>query len=372
MTGEALQSFQEEMQNIRIIIIDEISMVGCKMLGRVDQRLRQAYPRNVILGGYIVLFFGDLNQLQPVGDIPLYGTPKPSNVLAIQGHIVYRHINKTFILSRIMRQVGDDQKQFRECLTRVARGEITEADYQLLATRFTVNNQNMVIQSRDVLRLISTNAEIEDFNLEKLRNLNKPVVRIQAVHNDPRAALVACDEARGLVPLLYLCEGAKVILRQNLFTSAGLCNGTIGEVISIIYEPCHDVSFNNQFPRCIMVKFENYSGPKYYGTNILPIRPETVAFKKGSNTFTRKQFPLQLAYAISIHRSQGLTLDQAVVSIGEREFALGMTYVALSRVRTLNGLFLDPAFPFDRLKKVNDKKGLIEKRRELARLESLQ
>lgn len=194
---------------------------------------------------------------------------------------------------------------------------------------------------------------------------------IKAKHNDSRAASVSADDARGLSAKLYLCEGAQVILRQNLFTAAGLCNGTIGEVVDIIYSHREDGRFVDEFPLCIMVKFESYSGPLYNHCNILPIPPVTVTFRKGPMSFTRKQFPLQLAYAISIHRSQGLTLDKAVVHIGEKEFALGMTYVALSRVRNIQGLFIDPAFPYDRLMKINKKKGLQDKRDELQRLENL-
>lgn len=121
---------------------------------------------------------------------------------------------------------------------------------------------------------------------------------------------------------------------------------------------------------CIMVEFNSYTGPKFNGSNVLPITPVSVSFQKGLQNFTMKQFPLQPAYAISIHRSQGITLDQAVVDIGPSEFALGMTYVALSRVRTLQGLYLEP-FSYNRLKKINEKKGLLEKRAELRRLENL-
>lgn len=79
-----------------------------------------------------------------------------------------------------------------------------------------------------------------------------------------------------------------------------------------------------------------------------------------------------MQYAISIHRSQGLTLDRAVVDIGESEFAIGLTYVALSRVKSIEGLLLEPSFPLSRLLKVNTKSGIEAKNTELERLLSLQ
>lgn len=168
---------------------------------------------------------------------------------------------------------------------------------------------------------------------------------------------------------LYLCKGAQVILRQNLFTAAGLCNGTIGHVTDILYSATGDSTYVDEFPKCVMVKSDFYSGPMYNNNKILPIVPVTVSFQKGPQTCTRKQFPLQPAYAISIHRSQGITLDKAVIDLGNTEFALGMTCVALSRLRSIEGLFFEP-FSFERLKKINDKKGLTEKRLELQRLEA--
>lgn len=332
--------------------------------------MRLAKPLNEIMGGFIVLFFGDFNQLQPVGDIPLYGVPKSNNLIAIQGQIVYRHIKKVFKLTQIMRQIGFEQESFRDCLSRIAMGEISLHDYELLQSRFMLNNEATISATANVLRLISTNAQIEQYNEEKLRALGKPIAIIQAIHNDPRGALASNDEAKGLCCKLHLCKGAQVILRQNLFTAAGLCNGTIGHVTDILYTPTGDSTYVDEFPKCVMVQFDSYSGPMYNNSKILPIVPITASFQKGAQTYTRKQFPLQPAYAISIHRSQGITLDKAVIDLGNTEFALGMTYVALSRVRSIQGLFLEP-FSFERLKKINDKKGLTEKRLELQRLEAL-
>lgn len=169
-----------------------------------------------------------------------------------------------------------------------------------------------------------------------------------------------------------LCKGAQIILRCNLWTAQGLCNGSLGVVEDIIYKPTTDQSNHlYEVPICILVRFHRYTGPTIYN-GLLPIVRTSINFKIGSTKCLRKQFPLQLAYGISIHRSQGITLDSCVVDIGDSEFGLGLTYVALSRIKTFNGLLIDPAFPLERLMKINTKKGLTEKKKELKRLLELQ
>ena len=78
-----------------------------------------------------------------------------------------------------------------------------------------------------------------------------------------------------------------------------------------------------------------------------------------------------LAYAVSIHRSQGITLEKAIVDIGDAEFQIGLTYVALSRVKILNGLLLKPSFNYDELFKINNSKVMTGRRDELQRLWNL-
>ena len=94
-------------------------------------------------------------------------------------------------------------------------------------------------------------------------------------------------------------------------------------------------------------------------------------FKKNGVSCTRKQFPIVLGWAISTHRSQEITLDKALVSIGNNEFAAGLTYVALSRVKTSDGLLLKPAINFNRLLLINNSKSMVERRGELERPRNL-
>lgn len=99
-----------------------------------------------------------------------------------------------------------------------------------------------------------------------------------------------------------------------------------------------------------MVRFNKYDGLAFFEDpdlfNVVPIFQSLRDFVKGTATYTRRQFPLTIAYRITVHKSQGTTLDRAVVDISHRDFQPGLTYVAVSRVRTLEGIMFDAAFDF--------------------------
>lgn len=372
LTGESERNFQDKMRNVKVIICDEMSMVGLKLLSVIDKRLRQAFPENdeQAFGGVFFYFFGDFYQLPPVGDTPMWGTPRNDSAPALHGKLLFIQFKKVFVLKTIMRQMGDQQINFREVLGRLATGHIIDEDYELLKKRFAPNVQNFNDLFKDDLRLKAKKEEIVSYNEHKLRNLEKPVSLIHAIHNNTTAARSTSDDAQGLEAMLWLAEGCRIMLTQNLWTSQGLCNGTMGTVIDVVYKKCDIENHLYDFPICIMVKFDNYQGPSVYD-GMLPIIPQIVSFKKSGVTCTRKQFPLRVAYAITIHKSQGITLDKAVVDIGNSEFGLGLTYVALSRVKTIEGLVIEPSFPSSRLLNLNNHSGWLNKREAMDRLMAL-
>lgn len=367
LRGESKLSFEDELQNINFIIIDEASMLGLNLFYKVDLRLREAKPQlsHLPFGGLCVYLIGDWSQLPPVCDMSLYNIGK--NHKTIQSSLLYSQFKKVFFLTEIMRQSGEEQRLFRDTLNRISIGSTTEIDYQLLSTRFFVNNLNDK-SFENAVCIMSKNADIEKFNYDKLESNKQPVALIKAIHNCPEAALASPDEAQGLFSELRLCKGARIILRRNLWVSKGLANGSVGTVTDIIYDPSVECEvYSDCMPLCILVKFEKYSGPTLYGDSI-PIMPIISSFKRQETSCTRKQFPVMLGYAVSIHRSQGITIDKAIVDIGSNEFQVGLTYVALSRVKTLDGLLIKPSFNLDRLLTINNSNSMRARRDELQRL----
>lgn len=149
------------------------------------------------------------------------------------------------------------------------------------------------------------------------------------------------------------------MLRKNICVERGLVNGSIGVVQDIIYRSGDRPPFS---PYVLLFKFDGYTGP-YLPGNVFPLKAMQTSWRDGSVECTRRQFPINLAYAITIHKSQGLTLDKIIVDIGDKEAAPGSTYVALSRVRKLDDLILMRGFDFVRLEKIREQRHIIARER---------
>ena len=120
-------------------------------------------------------------------------------------------------------------------------------------------------------------------------------------------------------------------------------------------------------PIAVMVQFDKYKDVTFEHSGAIPIVP---LHSCTEDNLERIQVPLQLSWAITIHKSQGLTIDKAVVDLGPNESVLGLTYVALSRVRSLDDLFIEP-FSFDRLQLVKKSKNFNNRQEEEERLDEL-
>ena len=130
-----------------------------------------------------------------------------------------------------------------------------------------------------------------------------------------------CNMTAGLEAKLVLAVGARVMLRRNIDTKNGLVNGSIGSITAIT-------------PHCVTVKFDHIPNP-------YPVQRVKSKFMLMKTFYVyRKQFPLILVYAVTIHKCQGLSLDSAIIDLSSKVFSPGMAYVALSRVRSLSGLHL--------------------------------
>lgn len=175
----------------------------------------------------------------------------------------------------------------------------------------------------------------------KLKSLNQPIATIKARHSGG-AQTLSSDEMGGLEPVIYLAKGAKVMLTMNIWTEVGLCNGALGNVLDFVYA---DGQNPPTLPICVIVQFdENYNGPSLSATlpRCVPICPVTQVSQNLGHKCERQQLPLKLAWAMTIHKSQGLTLKKAWVDLDPSEKCSGMTYVALSRVKKIEDLIVEP------------------------------
>jgi len=311
----ALREFQQKFQKTLFIIVDEYSMIGCGMLKNIEQRLKEALDKeNLEYGGVFIYFFGDVQQLAPVGDSPVYSNNQQS-ANYIRGKVLYHSIDASITLTQVKRQ---SDLEFQNVLHNISTGQVTEKDYKILQKRFITSVSSEDRNSfLDAIRLFPKKIEVETHNNERLLKLkNKttgtpvPVARIPARHNCVSAKNGTENDAGGLRSVLYLAKGAKIMLRANLWTEKGLVNGAIGEIVDILY--AEGANPPEDPPEAIVCKFNSYKGP-YLNDNekTVVIQPLLKQWRdKTGKECTREQFPISLCYACSIHKSQGLTLEK--------------------------------------------------------------
>ena len=147
------------------------------------------------------------------------------------------------------------------------------------------------------------------------------------------------------------------------------CNRAIGTVVDFIFQ-------NGQFPPClptaVIIHFGDYSGPQFIDSmqNCIPICPITTGAFVGGKIPERQQLPLRLSWAITIHKSQGLTLQTAWIDLGKSEKVASISYVAISRVRTLDSCVIEP-MSYERLQNIKENKNLTYRILEEERLQTL-
>jgi hypothetical protein len=327
-------------------------MLGLEQLGRIDSRLRQAFPQRSLefFGGVSVLLVGDFFQLPPVRQKPLYSTASTGlSSLERRGQVAYRLFDRTVFLTTVQRQTGDDQARFRQALQELREVKLSIPSWDLLSSRVQAKlTQSEVDRFKAAMRVYSTKARVNEYNYEHMVHLNAPAIQVEAKNQGKGAGQAASDNAGNLSNKFAVARGARVMLTTNLWQPAGLVNGAQGTIYDVAWNeganPWQDP------PDVIMVDLDNYDGPPYLttdeGRKIVPILPVTRDFLVGNETCSRTQFPLIVAFAITVHKCQSLTKDQIVADLATRDFQAGISYVAVSRVTSLQGLLLEA--PFDR------------------------
>ena len=151
------------------------------------------------------------------------------------------------------------------------------------------------------------------------------------------------------------------MLTRNIWIEVVLIRRALGEVVGIIYSPS---SKPPDLPLYVVVQVDNYTGTPWNQADpkMVPITPVSLG--------SIRQVPIRMAWAMTIHKSQGLTLQKAMIDIGKIE-RQGLTFTTLSRVKGLNGLHLQPTFTFERLRKMHNHSYTILHKNEEARLQTM-
>ncbi|XP_074526296.1 uncharacterized protein LOC141790369 [Halichoeres trimaculatus] len=335
---DKLNSLRAELGHLQILIIDEISMVDHILLAYVHGRLRQIRQTGDFspFGGVSVIAVGDFYQLPPVKGKPLYSSPIGVDLWC------------NFSVVELTAVVRQKDCVFAELLNRL---RVRSKDTPLLETDVQILKSRETGEESSALYIFPTNMQVAEHNLEQLfascpdyvtidaqdyQNSSK-TGKLEKMAGHHRAASDTCLQER-----LCLARNARVMLCKNVDVGDGLVNGACGTVTHIEFKNVSD-----KFPQTVYVKFDDprigSQRRKQRAHAAVECRDSTAidpeqekATKWGG---LRVQFPLRLAWACTVHKVQGLTVDQAVVCF-KKVFAPGQAYVALSRVRALSGLII--------------------------------
>lgn len=347
---EVLQQYRTLFKDVKVLIIDEISMVSAELLTLIDTRLKQITGnQQVNFGGIDVI--GDLRQLPPVKATPIYKQTKK----ALAGLTFWRQI-KFWELNEVMRQ---SNRTFSAILTKIGNGEPLEVnELQLIESRFFTNEEAETL-CPDGIRLFLDNKSVNEYNLKVL---NSAEHKVNSVASD---IFVGCQNTEqeaqfrrklhkmsvidtgGLAYEIIFVLNKSYMLITNVDVGDGLANGAMGTLVHIEYDTDGKVTrIWMEFPNSPKVgeKLRRKVSAHVQENNIsrlaVPIRTSTI-YLNNSKTIAAKRthFPVISCLAVTIHKSQGGTFDEIVYHY-EKSHSQQLLYVALSRVTTINGLYI--------------------------------
>ena len=313
------EKLSKRMNAVQTLIIDEVSMLSGQMLSMVDMACRTLRNSDAPFGGLQVILVGDFFQLPPVVSRTrnfksgnLFNRDESDNRFAF---VSPSWKEADFIVCYLSEQHRQEDEQFLDILSAIRRGEVEDYHRELLEARFSKE-----IQHADIPKLFSHNVDVDKLNTGELNKLqiNSRKFEMKSRGSDK---LVTQLKKGCLSPeTLELKTGARVMFTKNNFEE-GFVNGTLGKVVGF--------SKTNGNPE---VKTEK--------GKVIDVEPMEWAIEENNRVLASiTQIPLRLAWAITIHKSQGMSLDSAHMDLSQT-FEYGQGYVALSRVRTLAGLIL--------------------------------
>jgi ATP-dependent exoDNAse (exonuclease V) alpha subunit len=313
-------------RNMDVLVIDEISMVRADMLDNIDFFLRLNRDSPLPFGGVQVVFFGDMFQLPPVVatdfELEVFSTTYES-AFFFSAQLFRQGFELEMLeLRKVYRQ---ENRHFLRLLDAIRLNHADQDDLDELNERYEPDFDSEELY----ITLCAQNATAERINQQELSKIDEPERKyLASVTGEFNPTQFPADAA------LTLKLGAQVMLLKN-DPERRYVNGTIGKIVALEQESLK-----------ILIE-EN--GLEWKEIDVTPVTWEIIRYKSDPantddiqsevvGTFT--QFPLRLAWAVTIHKAQGKTFDRVIIDLGTGAFEHGQTYVALSRCRTLEGIVL--------------------------------
>ncbi|WP_343606733.1 helix-turn-helix domain-containing protein [Fluviicola sp.] len=314
---------QNLIRSVELLIIDEVSMLRADLLDAIDWTLRNVRRNNDPFGGVQVLFIGDLLQLPPVIKPEEWSLLQKyyRGIFFFNAHVLQEQAPVYIELDKIFRQ---DDQLFIDLLNHLRNNQITLEDQQLLEKYVDPNFDST--KEEGYITLTTHNSKADQINATALHSLQE--------RSRTYSAEIKGDFPPHLFPLekdTELKVGAQIMfIKNDISFEKNFYNGKMGVIQSLTADEVQ-VFFKDE-KRSIIVE-------KYEWNNIKYTLNEQSGEIEEEVLGTFVHYPIKLAWAITIHKSQGLTFDKAVLDVSQ-VFAPGQAYVALSRLRSLSGLVL--------------------------------
>ena len=298
-----LKHVAERLRECQVLIIDEISMLDAELFDKISEYLKFIRKNNKPFGGLQLVLTGDFCQLEPVSGDYCFKASE------------WKQLNlKTVYLHKLIRQDGDTV--FQNLLSKVRYGKCTTKIYELLSSLkdkefgeikptilYPRNVDVDKINKLESDKLIASGAKKQDYPIEYPKSKNKEKTQRWVKSLD-------------IPDIVSFCVGDQVVVTQNINQDEGIVNGTRGVVIDVKNRKVNIKRINGE-----QVWINYHTSTNAEDSNL------SVSF-----------MPLKLAYALSIHKSQGMTLDAIEIDIGSKIFAAGQAYTALSRAQSLESV----------------------------------
>ncbi len=290
----------------KVLIIEEISMLSAATFEMADKICREVKRVDQPFGGLTVILVGDFFQLPPI-------SRNKETEFAYESP-VWRELNP--LICYITEQYRQDDSDYLSVLSAIRSGDVEELHHELLTSRSGLQGSTL---ENSVPKLFSHNADVDRINAEELAKIAGKVKKFH-MSSKGKDSLVEGLKRGCLSPeILELKEGATVMFTKNS-PQGKFVNGTLGVVIG----------------------FSSDDSPIVKTKDDLKITTEKMEWQleeQGKVKASVSQYPLRLAYAMTVHKSQGMSMDAAIIDLS-KAFEYGQGYVALSRVRRLSGLYL--------------------------------
>ena len=337
-------------RGLEILIIDEVSMMSLKILLLLDLIARKFYKKNVPFGGLQVIFTGDFYQLSPV--FTNCGEKEKEDSMYCFEHDLWNQLftkENQIVLKTIFRQ---NDETLLKVLKYIRKGQITPSTKATLAGRIFKTQDLDLIKKEKVLTILSPiKRDVEHINSKEYLKLDSTAqevvyelayVDLTAKSNEGKSDIFSDNMLALLLKSNDHLKRDYDFLAANIIAEKTLKLKIGTHVMCVVnLTLCGELQIANG-SQGIIVGFNEHNLPYVQFNNIKePILIDYYIWKSETNkSVGLSQIPLIYSWAITIHKAQGLTLENAIIDIGSNIFAYGQTYVALSRLKSLDGLYL--------------------------------